>query len=84
LPSAKNLVGVPRDVPLFEMRLERKGNKLIASIGANGDDGHVLWSDDLPDSWPDELEVGVVAVSSSKEVFTPVFRNYSLKPADAN
>ncbi len=79
LPSAVNLVGLPDENPPFEMRLERKGKKLIASIDHSGDDWKIVWTDDLPDAWPDELRVGVVAVSSSKEPFYPVFREYSLK-----
>src|SRR3954452_7218368 len=63
---------LPKDGPTY-LRLERRGRRFLA---ARSEDGHTWISLDskrVPDNWPPELQIGFVAVSTSKAEFNPHF-----------
>lgn len=68
---------IPLDGPLY-LRLERRGQKLIGAASVNGQTWDVLPAKDVPASWPGNLSVGVAAISTSREEFSPHFSQLQL------
>ena len=68
---------IPLDKPVF-LRLERQGQRMLGPAGPDGITWNVLEPKNLPDDWPRELQVGVVAISTSKEEFNPRFSKLQL------
>jgi regulation of enolase protein 1 (concanavalin A-like superfamily) len=68
---------VPLDKPVF-LRLERRGQKMLGAASTDGINWDTLEPKTIPDSWPKELQVGVVAISTSKEEFNPRFSRLQL------
>ena len=63
---------LPKDGPVF-LRLERRGSKFIGSVSTDGTTWDMLEPKDVPAEWPDELQAGVAAISTSREEFNPKF-----------
>lgn len=63
---------LPKDGPVF-LRLERRGSKFIGSVSTDGTTWDLLESKDVPAGWPEELQAGVAAISTSKDEFNPKF-----------
>ncbi|MDB6121955.1 MAG: prkC 13 [Pedosphaera sp.] len=68
---------LPMTGPVF-LRLERRGQKIIGAVSADGVKWDVLKSKKIPADWPQKLKVGVVAISTSKEEFNPRFSNLQI------
>jgi regulation of enolase protein 1 (concanavalin A-like superfamily) len=68
---------IPLDRPVF-LRLERRGQKMLGAASTDGINWDVLEPKTLPGAWPRELQVGVVAISTSKEEFNPRFSRLQL------
>jgi regulation of enolase protein 1 (concanavalin A-like superfamily) len=68
---------IPLDRPVF-LRLERRGQRMLGAVSTDGISWHVLEPKELPDNWPKELHVGIVAISTSKEEFNPRFSKLQL------
>jgi regulation of enolase protein 1 (concanavalin A-like superfamily) len=68
---------IPLDRPVF-LRLERRGQRMLGAASTDGINWDVLEPKTLPDNWPKELHVGVVAISTSKEEFNPRFSKLQL------
>jgi len=71
-------IGLTNDHPLPEkgpvyLRLERRGNKMLGSVSTNGADWVALAAKEIPEDWPAKLEVGLAAISTSKDEFIPRF-----------
>ncbi|HEX8297053.1 MAG TPA: hypothetical protein VF593_12175 [Chthoniobacteraceae bacterium] len=63
---------IPKEGPVF-LRLERRGSKIFGAVSADGITWDVLEPKEVPAAWPQELQTGVVAISTSKEEFNPRF-----------
>lgn len=63
---------LPKDGPVY-LRLERRGQKITAATSADGLKWDVQEPKDIPAAWPQELKLGIVAISTSTEEFTPRF-----------
>lgn len=63
--------------PAF-LRLERRGQTIFGWISTDGDKWDALPPKVLPENWPHKLEVGVMAISTSAEVFNPRFSEFKL------
>ena len=63
---------VPPDNPLY-LSLERRGQKLIATLSTDGNKWEPLATTDIPADWPGTLQIGVLAVSTSTREFSPQF-----------
>lgn len=63
---------LPLEGPVW-LRMERKGREILASVSEDGTEWFALPSRILPDNWPYQLHVGVAAITTSKDEFTPVF-----------
>jgi regulation of enolase protein 1 (concanavalin A-like superfamily) len=68
---------LPLSGPVF-LRLERRGDKVIASTSLNGEQWRRVDAKRIPARWDKELQVGVVAISTSKEEFNPKFSKFKL------
>jgi regulation of enolase protein 1 (concanavalin A-like superfamily) len=71
-------IGLTSDHPLAKnrptyLRLERRGEKFLAATSEDGCTWTGLDSKAVPDHWPQELQIGIVAVSTSKAEFNPRF-----------
>jgi regulation of enolase protein 1 (concanavalin A-like superfamily) len=73
---------VVKNNPLF-LRLEKKGKTINGYVSDDGVKWEDMGSKDLPDSWPDDMEAGVAAVSTSKQEFAPTFHSLEIKQATA-
>jgi regulation of enolase protein 1 (concanavalin A-like superfamily) len=69
---------VALDKPLF-LRLERRGQKINGAVSSDGIEWNVLEPKQLPSTWPRDLQVGVVAISTSREEFNPRFSKLRLQ-----
>ena len=63
---------LPEDAPVF-LRLERRGDTILGATSTDGHHWDTLPSKQLSDDWPDQLQVGVVAMNNSLEEFNPRF-----------
>ncbi len=63
---------LPKEGPVF-LRLERRGDKVSGAVSSDGVKWDVLPPKELPPEWSEELQAGVVAISTSKEEFHPRF-----------
>jgi regulation of enolase protein 1 (concanavalin A-like superfamily) len=63
---------LPEKGPVF-LRIERRSQKIFGAVSEDGAHWHELAPKELPSDWPDELQAGVVAISTSKEEFNPRF-----------
>jgi len=68
---------LPKTGPVF-LRLERRGQKILGAVSADGLKWKVLQPKEIPPDWPQELQLGVVAISTSKEEFNPRFSNLQI------
>jgi regulation of enolase protein 1 (concanavalin A-like superfamily) len=65
------------DAPIL-YRLERRGNLLHGSVSQDRETWTDLPPKGLPESWGDELQVGVAAISTSKASFEPTYTELKL------
>ena len=63
---------VPKAGPVF-LRLERRGSKFLGAVSADGISWDVLEAKEIPAEWPNELQTGIAAISTSKDEFNPRF-----------
>jgi len=63
---------LPKTGPVF-LRLERRGQKILAAVSFDGLKWKILPAKEIPAAWPEELQMGVVAISTSQEEFNPRF-----------
>ena len=63
---------LPKTGPVF-LRLERRGQKILGAVSADGLKWELLEPKEIPADWPQDLQLGVVAISTSKEEFNPRF-----------
>ncbi|BCU76738.1 hypothetical protein [Luteolibacter sp. LG18] len=68
---------LPKDGPVY-LRLERRGDKFLAATSSDGTTWKTLTPKDVPGDWSQELQVGLAAISTSKEPFTPRFSKLQL------
>jgi regulation of enolase protein 1 (concanavalin A-like superfamily) len=68
---------IPHSGPLF-LRLELRGRKIHGSVSRDGSKWSNLESKEIPEEWISKLQVGIVAVSTSKEEFNPRFSKLQL------
>jgi regulation of enolase protein 1 (concanavalin A-like superfamily) len=61
-----------KDVPTY-LRLERRGGKMLGAVSDEGSRWDALEAKEVPSNWPVEMQVGVVAISTSKDEFNPRF-----------
>jgi regulation of enolase protein 1 (concanavalin A-like superfamily) len=71
-------IGLTSDHPLAKdrptyLRLERRGRRFLAATSEDGQTWVGLDSKRVPSDWPQELQIGIVAVSTSKAEFNPRF-----------
>ncbi len=76
-------IGMTGDHPLpksgpIQLRLERRGSKVSGYVSVDGAKWDLLQTMDLPADWPEELQVGVIAISTSREEFDPRFSKLQL------
>jgi len=65
-------VPLPKEGPVY-LRLQRKGRQVLGAVSLDGEKWKDLEPKELPASWPEELKVGVVGISTSVEDFAPKF-----------
>lgn len=71
------------DLPTY-LRLERRGNRLHGFVSQDNEKWDELPAKELPEDWGRELQAGVAAISTSKQMFTPVYRGLKVtKKAEA-
>jgi serine/threonine protein kinase/regulation of enolase protein 1 (concanavalin A-like superfamily) len=58
------------------LRLARKGNQILASVSSDGNEWQAL--DPIKSFLPDRVNVGVVAINTSKERFSVTFSEFKL------
>lgn len=63
---------IPPSGPMY-LRLEGRGSTILGAVSADGINWTVLGSKEIPAKWRQELQIGLVAVSTSKEEFNPRF-----------
>jgi regulation of enolase protein 1 (concanavalin A-like superfamily) len=68
---------LPATGPVF-LRIERRDQKISGSVSEDGERWHELSPKELPPDWPEELQAGVVAVSTSKMEFDPHFAKFQI------
>jgi hypothetical protein len=68
---------LPKEGPVF-LRLERRGSKFIADVSRDGIAWDILEPKEVPAGWPNELQTGVAAISTSKAEFNPRFSKLQL------
>ena len=68
---------LPKSGPVF-LRIERRGAKIHGAVSTDGSRWTALDPKEIPENWTQELQAGVVAVSSSKEEFNPRFSKLQL------
>ena len=68
---------IPDKGPVY-LRIERRGQTIRGSVSTDGETWTALASKELPEAWPHELQVGVAAISTSKEEFLPRFSRLQL------
>ncbi len=68
---------LPLNKPVH-LRLERRGRQFLAAASLNGSDWHTLAPKQQPNEWSKNLQVGVIAISTSKEEFNPRFDRLQL------
>jgi regulation of enolase protein 1 (concanavalin A-like superfamily) len=68
---------LPATGPVF-LRIERHDQKFSGAVSSDGVDWRELDPKELPSDWPDEVQVGVVAVSTSKMEFDPRFAKFQI------
>jgi regulation of enolase protein 1 (concanavalin A-like superfamily) len=68
---------LPATGPVF-LRLERREQKILGAISEDGVHWHKLPAKELPSDWPDEMQAGVVAISTSKMEFDPRFSKFQV------
>lgn len=73
---------ITSEEPLF-LRLERKGNQMLAAVSEDGTNWESLEAKTLPSEWPESAKAGVVAISTSKQPFEPSFSNLKLQGQQA-
>ena len=76
-------MGLTGDYPLpatgpVHVRIERRGQTILGAVSEDGKRWHELTPKELPSTWPDQLQTGVVAISTSKEEFTPRFSHFEI------
>jgi len=80
-------MGLTGDHPLPKfgavfLRLQRRGSQIMGAVSLDG----ILWDDlgakEIPDTWPNELQTGVVAISTSADEFNPRFSNFHIGEGD--
>lgn len=62
------------------LRLSRRGQEFHASVKQEGEEWADMPPKKLPTAWPDALNTGVHAVSTSKQVFSPKFSEIKVVP----
>lgn len=62
---------IPLKEPVY-LRLERRGAKVSGAVSVDGITWQTMESKEIPD-WPAELQIGVAAISTSREEFNPRF-----------
>lgn len=67
-----NEAPLPQEGPVW-LRLERRGQKVSGAVSTDGAKWTELRPKTIPESWPQDLKVGVVAISTSKAEFNPRF-----------
>ena len=68
---------LPKTGPVF-LRLERRGQKILGAVSADGVSWDALEPKELPGDWPKDLQAGLVAISTSAEEFHPRFSQLQL------
>ncbi len=63
---------LPKTGPVF-LRLERRGSKFLGAVSADGISWDVLEAKEIPAEWPNELQTGIAAISTSQDEFNPRF-----------
>ena len=61
-----------KDQPVY-LRLERRGMTVQGAVSVDGANWDLMQSKEIPATWPQDLQAGVAAISSSKEEFNPRF-----------
>ncbi len=56
---------LPKTGPVY-LRLERRGQKVVGAVSSDGLKWEALPAKEIPAAWPEELQIGVVAISTSK------------------
>jgi len=69
---------LPLDGAVF-IRIKREGAKVHGSTSLDGQTWTETGSKEIPAAWPAELNVGVVAISTSTTDFAPKFSGFSLQ-----
>ena len=68
---------LPATGPVF-LRLARHGQTIFGWVSTDGNKWDALPPKVLPDSWPNKLSVGIVAISTSEQEFNPRFSSFKL------
>jgi regulation of enolase protein 1 (concanavalin A-like superfamily) len=68
---------LPKTEPVW-LRLERRGQLVRGAVSLDGAKWTELEPKTLPDSFPLELQAGVVAISTSKEEFNPRYSQFQV------
>lgn len=68
---------VPASGPVY-LRLERRGQRILGAVSKDGSKWDSLEPKELPSHWPADLQVGVIAISTSKEEFNPRFSDFQI------
>jgi hypothetical protein len=55
------------------LRLERRGSTFHGAVSKDGTTWDALEPKEVPADWPQELQIGVAAISTSTEEFNPRF-----------
>jgi regulation of enolase protein 1 (concanavalin A-like superfamily) len=72
-----NDFALPKSGSVF-LRLSRQGQRICGAVSTDGKRWKQLQPKELPMSWSRKLQVGVVAISTSKEEFNPRFSRFKI------
>ena len=68
---------LPQSGPVF-LRLQRRGAQIRGAVSLDGTHWAELGPKAIPDQWPNELQAGVIAISTSAAEFAPEFTGYKM------
>ena len=76
-------IGLPHDPPLPQtgpvyLRLQRHGSKITGAVSLDDRNWDDVGTKVMPDGWSDELQAGIIAISTSTAEFAPQFSDYKL------
>ncbi len=70
---------LPKEGPVH-LRLEVRGSHIYGAVSKDGVSWEEFDAKPIPPEWPRQLKTGVVAISTSKEEFTPRFSKLQVSP----